>query len=60
MTSQDWIANIDDLSERVVEKYGVEVATSVFQRYGALSSDDLSPTFYADVFSDLLQIDADD
>ena len=48
-----WQINIEDAVSRICLIYGTEVATSVFQRYGAHNFEDLNPCFYADVFGDL-------
>lgn len=56
----DWKINIEVLADNVADKYGKAVAESVFKRVGARCFDDLSPTQYEEVFSDLMLIDADD
>lgn len=60
MTKQDWKINIENLFERVAEKYGPDVASWPFKRHGAKDFSDLSPANYAEVFSDLMLMDSDD
>jgi hypothetical protein len=52
---ENWLINIENSTTDVVEKYGENVALSVFQRYDATSVYDLSPCYYAEVFADLEQ-----
>lgn len=59
MTRQDWRINIENLATSVSAEYGSEVAESVFSRYGATGFEDLSPSYYGVVFSDLMLMDAD-
>jgi hypothetical protein len=59
MTRTDWENNINNLTKSVALKYGADVASSVFKRFDATCFDDLSPTFYDEVFGDLMQIDED-
>ena len=60
MTRTDWQINIENLASRVAEKYGAEVAQAAFRRAGATCFEDLSPSFYDEVFGDLMQMDEDD
>lgn len=56
MTKQEkdmWIINIENVAGNVYEKYGSNVAKSVFQRYDAYGIYNLSPCYYSEVFSDL-------
>ena len=48
-----WLTNIENAAEAVATEYGSEVAKSVFQRYGAHGTYDLSPCYYSEVFADL-------
>jgi hypothetical protein len=48
-----WRINIENSTDTVNKIYGPKVATSVFHRYGATSFDNLSPSYYWEVFSDL-------
>ena len=59
MKRTDWEINIENTAAGVAAKYGNEVAASVFRRYDATCFDDLNPTDYAEVFSDLMLIDED-
>lgn len=59
MTKMDWQINIENLTARVAETYGADVAASVFARYDATDFKDLSPAYYDQVFGDLMLIDAD-
>lgn len=59
MTRLDWEINVENLAMRVAENYGSDVVASVFARYDATCFDDLNPCYYADVFGDLMLIDAD-
>lgn len=59
MTKQEkdmWIINIENSAAIVCDKYGSAVADSVFQRHGASSIYNLSPSSYSEVFADLEQI----
>ena len=60
MTSLDWEINIENTSADVAGKYGNSVVISVFMRYCATCFENLNPTYYADVFSELMLIDEDD
>lgn len=60
MTRDDWQINIEILAERVADKYGTEVAQAAFIRAGATCFEDLSPSFYEEVFGDLMQMDEDE
>ncbi len=59
MTRLDWQINIENLAKRVAETYGPKVVEAIFVRYDATCFDDLNPCHFADVFGDLMQIDAD-
>ena len=59
MTKLDWEINITNLTESVTKKYGAAVANSVFERFGATCFEDLSPSYYDEVFGDLMQMDED-
>jgi hypothetical protein len=48
-----WLTNIEDAADAVATEYGSEVAKSVFYRYGAHGTYDLSPCYYSEVFADL-------
>ena len=59
MTKLDWKINIENLAASVAEAYGKETVKGIFTRFDATCFDDLSPSYYADVFSDLMLMDAD-
>lgn len=48
-----WEINIENAANAVAAEYGSEVAKSVFQRYDAHGTYDLSPCYYSEVFADL-------
>ncbi len=56
MTHKDkemWRINIENDADIVCSMYGCETATSVFHRYDATCFDNLSPSYYEEVFGDL-------
>lgn len=57
--SEDLVISLYDAANRVSKEYGLDVARSVFQRYGSSSVDDLNPSYYEAVFSDLYLIASD-
>ena len=59
MTRQEWQINIENTVASVAAKYGNEVVASVFRRYDATCFEDLSPTYYSEVFGSLMLIDED-
>ena len=59
MTKLDWQINIESLAESVAEKYGSKVAESAFIGVGASCFEELNPSDYEEVFSNLMQMDAD-
>lgn len=48
-----WLTNIENAADAVATDYGSEVVKSVFQRYDAHGTYDLSPSYYSEVFADL-------
>lgn len=48
-----WRINIENSTDTVSKIYGPKVAASVFQRYGATSFNNLSPSYYWEVFGNL-------
>ena len=48
-----WLTNIENAADAAAAEYGSEVAKSVFQRYDAHATHDLSPCNYSEVFADL-------
>lgn len=59
MTNLDWEINIENLAASVAEAYGKETVSGVFAKFDATCFDDLNSSYYADVFSDLMFMDAD-
>jgi len=59
MTNFDWTINIENLAASVAESHGKEAIEGIFARFNATCVDDLSPSHYEDVFSDLMLMDAD-
>lgn len=56
---RNWITNIESSAAAVESQLGSAVVNSVFERYGAHSVEDLSPSDLPEVFSDLYAIVAD-
>lgn len=48
-----WLTNIENAADAVATEYGSEVVKSVFQRYDAHGTYDLSPCYYSKVLADL-------
>lgn len=48
-----WLTNIENAAFAVATEYSSEVAKSVFQRYDAHGTYDLSPYYYSEIFADL-------
>ena len=48
-----WLTNIKNAVDAVATEHGSEVVKSVFQRYDAHGTYDLSPCYYSEVFADL-------
>ena len=55
-SNEDLLISIQDAANQVVNEYGEDVAKSVFQRFGATCAEDLNPSDYEAVFSELYQI----
>lgn len=56
MTHDDremWRINIENDADQVCSIYGAATADGVFQRYDATCFDNLSPSYYEEVFGDL-------
>lgn len=53
MDKRDWIINLENTAYQANQKYGFDVATSVFQKYGATSPYDLSSSCYGEAFDEL-------
>jgi hypothetical protein len=48
-----WRINIENAVNEVCGTYGADVARSIFQRYDSTNFDDLSSSYYGEVFGDL-------
>ena len=59
MTRTDWEINIENLTERVANKYSEIAVKGDFQRVGATCFDDLSSCYYDEVFGNLMLMDED-
>ena len=56
MTKNDkemWRINIENDADEACSIYGAAAVDGVFQRYDATRFDDLSPSYYVEVFGDL-------
>ncbi len=56
---ENWIINIENTASTISSQLGSAVVDAVFQRYGAKSIEDLSPSDLPDVFNELYAIEAD-
>ncbi len=56
---RNWIINIENSAAVVESQLGLEVVKSVFERYGAHGTWDLSPSDLPEVFNELYSIEAD-
>ena len=60
MSKREWLINIEIIADFINQELGSSaVVESVLAYYGAKNISGLSPSNYPDVFSDLLQIEAD-
>ena len=55
----NWTVNIENTAATIESQLGSAVVESVFKRYGAHSTWDLSPSDLPEVFSELYAIEAD-
>lgn len=55
----NWIVNIENTAAAIESQLGSAVVASVFKRYGAHGTWDLSPSDLPEVFSELYAIEAD-
>ena len=55
----NWIANIENTAAAIESQLGSAAVESVFKRYGAHGTWDLSPSNLPEVFSELYAIEAD-
>ena len=56
---ENWITNIENSASTISSQLGSAVVDGVFQKFGAHSIEDLSPSDYQEVFSELFIIEAD-
>lgn len=56
---ENWIVNIENTAAAIESQLGSAVVESVFKRYGAHSTWDLSPSDLPEVFSELYAIEVD-
>lgn len=59
LSNEDWMINLYSTATDVERKYGSEVVSFVFGKYGSKSPEDLSPSYYSDVFGELYQMAVD-
>lgn len=58
--SEIWRINIENLVSEVSAKYGKQAVSSLFNRYDATCLEDLSPSFYRNVFNNFELMVCDD
>lgn len=56
MSNDDFLISIQDAASQVASEYGSDVASFVFQRFGATCPEDLNPSDYEAAFSELYLI----
>lgn len=54
-----WITSIENCADCIAEELGHEVVRSVLEYHGVKSIEDLNPSQYSEVFSELYAIEAD-
>ena len=54
-----WLTSIENSADNIAEELGYEVVRSVLEYHGAKSIEDLNPSQYSEVFSELYAIEAD-
>lgn len=59
VNNTDYKISINNAASIISSELGIEVVESVFQKYGAHSTDDLNPAYLPDVFNKLYAIEAD-
>mgnify|MGYP000964639211 FL=1 len=62
MTKQDkemWRINIENAADEASSIHGIAAVNGVFARYDSTCFDDLSPSYYWDVFGDLEMMASD-
>ncbi len=50
---ENWRINIENDADQVCSIYGADTVDGIFARYDATCFDDLSPSYYWEVFGDL-------
>ena len=56
---KNWIINIENSATAVESCLGKTIVKSIFERYGAHEIQDLSPSDFSNVFSDIYAIEVD-
>ncbi len=56
---ENWIMNIESCANNIASEVGYETVAFVLNKYGADSIEELDPSEYQDVFSELYAIEAD-
>lgn len=56
---ENWLINIENTAAEVADMYGYKVVESVFQRFQAKCIEELNPSDYPAVFSELYAIEVD-
>lgn len=51
---ENWRINIENDADQVCSIYGPDTVDGIFARYDATCFDDLSPSYYWEVFGDLV------
>ncbi len=59
MTMNDWLCNIENSAAVVASALGQETVNFILQNYHAHSIEDLDPSDYPEVFSELYAYEAD-
>lgn len=49
----NYLTNIENLTELIEDKYGIETVRAIYARYGATCIDNLPPSRLSEVFADL-------
>lgn len=51
--NENWIINIQNTADEVASQLGFETVKHILTKYGASSIEDLSPSYYTEVFDEL-------
>ena len=51
--NESWIINIQNVANEVASQIGFETVKHILRKYGANSIEDLSPSYYTEVFEEL-------